>query len=88
MARAKLKTKGKDDKIEFLADQGHHDHICTVDCTDADKAECDQANDDSGHESDWYSCTCIHPDEYRACKAAETKLKAQCSNNKHMKHSH
>eukprot|EP00957_Ditylum_brightwellii_P081945 6231548-Ditylum_brightwellii.AAC.1 len=103
MARAKLKTKGKDNKVvgfgsfykqhpfncfkmKFLAEQGHHDHICTADCTDADKAECDQATDNSGCESDWYSCTSIHPSKYKACNAAETKLKAQRSNsNKHMK---
>eukprot|EP00957_Ditylum_brightwellii_P006000 454378-Ditylum_brightwellii.AAC.1 len=35
-------------KKEFLAEQGHHDCICTADCTDADKAERDQANNDSG----------------------------------------
>eukprot|EP00957_Ditylum_brightwellii_P019652 1482467-Ditylum_brightwellii.AAC.1 len=34
---------------EFLAEQGHCDHIRTAYCTDADKAECDQANNDSGH---------------------------------------
>eukprot|EP00957_Ditylum_brightwellii_P144152 10983094-Ditylum_brightwellii.AAC.1 len=60
---------------EFLAEQGHHDCICTVYCTDADKAECDQANNDSRYESDWYSCTCIHPGKCMACKAAETELK-------------
>eukprot|EP00957_Ditylum_brightwellii_P002648 203646-Ditylum_brightwellii.AAC.1 len=52
MARAKPKTKGKDDKKEFLVEQGHCDCICTADCTDAHKAECDQASNDSGHESD------------------------------------
>eukprot|EP00957_Ditylum_brightwellii_P035880 2719227-Ditylum_brightwellii.AAC.1 len=31
------------------------------------------------------SCTCIHLGEYRACKAAETELKVQHCNNKHMK---
>eukprot|EP00957_Ditylum_brightwellii_P079644 6056192-Ditylum_brightwellii.AAC.1 len=75
MVRAKLKTKRKDKKKDFLAEQGHCDCIQTADCTDADKAECDQVTDDSGHESDWYSCTCIHPGKYRACNAAETKLK-------------
>eukprot|EP00957_Ditylum_brightwellii_P134108 10224373-Ditylum_brightwellii.AAC.1 len=94
MARAKPKTKVKDNKKqrpfnyskkEFLAEQGHCDCICTADCTDADKAECDQANDDSGCESDWYSCTCIHPGEYKAHKVAQTKLIAQHSNNKRMK---
>eukprot|EP00957_Ditylum_brightwellii_P190896 14535355-Ditylum_brightwellii.AAC.1 len=72
-------------KKEFLAEQGHRDCIRTADCTDSDKAEHDQANDDSGCESDWYSHTCIHPGKCRACKAAETKLKAQPSNNKRMK---
>eukprot|EP00957_Ditylum_brightwellii_P119286 9100385-Ditylum_brightwellii.AAC.1 len=48
-------------KKEFLAEQGHCDRICTAGCTDADKAERDQANNDSGCESDWYSCTCVHP---------------------------
>eukprot|EP00957_Ditylum_brightwellii_P008533 647461-Ditylum_brightwellii.AAC.1 len=52
MARVKPKTKGKDNKKEFLAEQGHQDCIHTADCTDADKAEHDQANDDSGCESD------------------------------------
>eukprot|EP00957_Ditylum_brightwellii_P028782 2173959-Ditylum_brightwellii.AAC.1 len=79
MARAKPKTKGKDNQKEFFAEQGHQDQICTVGCTDADKAECDQANDDSGCESDWYSHICIHPGKYRTCNAAETKLKAQRS---------
>eukprot|EP00957_Ditylum_brightwellii_P210449 15364986-Ditylum_brightwellii.AAC.2 len=88
MARAKPKTKGKNNKREFLAEQGYRDCIHIADCTDADKTECDQANDDSGCESDWYSPTCIHPGKYRACKAADTKLKAQCSNNKHMKGSY
>eukprot|EP00957_Ditylum_brightwellii_P011223 849706-Ditylum_brightwellii.AAC.1 len=37
---------------DFLDEQGHCDCICTADCTDADKTECDQANDGSGHESD------------------------------------
>eukprot|EP00957_Ditylum_brightwellii_P198374 15116787-Ditylum_brightwellii.AAC.2 len=69
-------------KKEFHAEQGHCDCICTANCTDADKAECDQANDDSRCKSDWYICTCIHPCKYRACKAAETELKAQYSNNK------
>eukprot|EP00957_Ditylum_brightwellii_P049357 3744723-Ditylum_brightwellii.AAC.1 len=59
-------------KKEFLAEQGHHDRIHTADCTGADKAERDQANNDSGCESDWYSHTCVHPGKYRACKAAET----------------
>eukprot|EP00957_Ditylum_brightwellii_P167466 12748428-Ditylum_brightwellii.AAC.1 len=89
MARAKPKTKGKDNKVigfrlfykrcpfnyykkGFLADQGHCDCIHTADCTDANKAECDQANNDSGCESDSYSRTCIHPGKYRACKATET----------------
>eukprot|EP00957_Ditylum_brightwellii_P151727 11554199-Ditylum_brightwellii.AAC.1 len=62
MARAKPKTKGKNNK--------------------------DQTNNDSGHKSDWYNCTCIHPGKYIACKPAETKLKSQRSNNKYMKHSH
>eukprot|EP00957_Ditylum_brightwellii_P149343 11373801-Ditylum_brightwellii.AAC.1 len=53
-----------------------------------DKVECDQTNNDSGHESDWYSCTCIHSGEYKALKEAETNLKVQCSNTKHLKHSH
>eukprot|EP00957_Ditylum_brightwellii_P145031 11045469-Ditylum_brightwellii.AAC.1 len=105
MARAKAKTKGKENKVvcfgsfykwrpfnyskkEFLAEQGHCDCIRTADFTDADKAECDQANNNSGCESDWYSHTCIHLGKYRACKAAKTKLKAQCSNNKHMKRSY
>eukprot|EP00957_Ditylum_brightwellii_P135308 10317793-Ditylum_brightwellii.AAC.1 len=65
MARAKTKTKGKDNKVvgfelfykqrpfnyskkNFHAEQGHCDCICTAYCTDADKAERDQANDDSG----------------------------------------
>eukprot|EP00957_Ditylum_brightwellii_P149931 11418379-Ditylum_brightwellii.AAC.1 len=69
MARAKPKTKGKDNKVvgfglfykqrpfnysqkEFLAEQGHRDHIRTADCTDANKAEYDQATNDSGCESD------------------------------------
>eukprot|EP00957_Ditylum_brightwellii_P023186 1749752-Ditylum_brightwellii.AAC.1 len=104
MARAKPKTKGKDNiivgfglfykqppfnysKKGFLAEQGHRDHIRAADCTDADKAERDQANDDSGHESDWYSCSCIHPGEYGACKAAEVELKLQ-RNSKHVNHSY
>eukprot|EP00957_Ditylum_brightwellii_P131543 10032919-Ditylum_brightwellii.AAC.1 len=87
MARAKPKTEGKYNK-KFLAKQEHCDCIRTADCTDADKAEHDQANNNSGCDSDWYSCTCIHPGKCRACKAAETKLKAQCSNNKHMKRSY
>eukprot|EP00957_Ditylum_brightwellii_P105985 8084904-Ditylum_brightwellii.AAC.1 len=58
-------------KKEFLAEQGHSDRIRTADCNDADKAERDQANDDSGCKSDWYSCSCIHPGEYEARKAAE-----------------
>eukprot|EP00957_Ditylum_brightwellii_P054413 4122593-Ditylum_brightwellii.AAC.1 len=88
MERAKPKTKGKDNKKEFLAEQEHHNCICTADCTDVGKAERDQANDDSGCESDWYSHTCIRPGGYRACKAAETKLKAQRSNSKRMKRSY
>eukprot|EP00957_Ditylum_brightwellii_P204862 15341109-Ditylum_brightwellii.AAC.1 len=104
MARARPKTKRKDNRIvgfglfykqypfnyskkEFLAKQGHCDCILTADCTDADKDECDQANDDSGHESDWYDCSCIHPGEYVARKAAEVELKLQ-RNNKHVWHSH
>eukprot|EP00957_Ditylum_brightwellii_P003899 296685-Ditylum_brightwellii.AAC.1 len=31
---------------EFHAEQGQCDCICTADCTDADKAESDQANND------------------------------------------
>eukprot|EP00957_Ditylum_brightwellii_P143896 10965318-Ditylum_brightwellii.AAC.1 len=89
MARAKPKAKGKDGKIkEFLAEKGHHGCIHTVDCNDDDKVEHDQANNDSGHESDWYNCTCVCPGKYRACKAAETKSKAWRSNNKCMKCSH
>eukprot|EP00957_Ditylum_brightwellii_P186678 14213983-Ditylum_brightwellii.AAC.1 len=68
-------------KKELLAEQGHREHICTADCTDADKNECDKANNDSGCESDCYSHTCIHSGKYRACNAAETKLRAQHSNN-------
>ena len=103
MARAKPKTKGKDNRIvgfgsfykrrpfnyskkEFLADQGHRDRIRTADCTEADKAERDQANDDSGRESDWHSCSCIRPGKYEARKAAEVDLKFQ-RNNKRAKHS-
>eukprot|EP00957_Ditylum_brightwellii_P201196 15324537-Ditylum_brightwellii.AAC.1 len=88
MARAKPKTKGKDNRIvgfalfykqcpfnyskkEFLVEQGHCDCIHTADCTDADKAKRDQANNDSGCKSDWHSCSCIYPGKYRACKAAE-----------------
>eukprot|EP00957_Ditylum_brightwellii_P073083 5554271-Ditylum_brightwellii.AAC.1 len=74
-------------KKEFLAEQGHRNHIRTADCTDADKAERDQANDDSGRESDWYSYSCIHPGKYGARKAAEVELKLQC-NNKCVKHSY
>eukprot|EP00957_Ditylum_brightwellii_P116823 8910419-Ditylum_brightwellii.AAC.1 len=77
MARAKPKAKGKDNRIEFLAEQGHSDSIRTADCTDADKAERDQSINDSGCKSDWYSCSCIHLDEYEACKAAEVELKLQ-----------
>eukprot|EP00957_Ditylum_brightwellii_P075344 5725288-Ditylum_brightwellii.AAC.1 len=89
MARAKPKTKGKDSIIrEVLAEQGHHDCICTADCIDADKVEHNEANNYSGCASDWYSCTCIHPAKYKACKTTETKLKPQCSNNKSMKCSH
>eukprot|EP00957_Ditylum_brightwellii_P190296 14485530-Ditylum_brightwellii.AAC.1 len=57
-------------------------------CADADKVEGDQANNDSGCESDWYSRTCIHPGKNRALKTAKTELKAHCSNNKHMKRSY
>eukprot|EP00957_Ditylum_brightwellii_P172116 13103775-Ditylum_brightwellii.AAC.1 len=39
-------------KKDFLTEQGHCDCICTADCTDADKDECDQGNYDSGCESD------------------------------------
>eukprot|EP00957_Ditylum_brightwellii_P166809 12696490-Ditylum_brightwellii.AAC.1 len=102
MARAKPKTKGKDNRIvgfrlfykrcpfnyskkEFLAEQRHRDCICTADCTDADKADRDQANGDSGRESDRYSRSCIHLGEYEACKAAEVELKLQ-HNNKCVKH--
>eukprot|EP00957_Ditylum_brightwellii_P131823 10052587-Ditylum_brightwellii.AAC.1 len=88
MARAKPKTKGKDNKKEFLAEQGYSDCICTADYIDADKAEGDQVNNDSGCKSDWYDCTCIHPGKYRAFKVAEIKLKAQHNNNKHIKCSH
>eukprot|EP00957_Ditylum_brightwellii_P179617 13682343-Ditylum_brightwellii.AAC.1 len=104
MARAKPKTKGKDNIIvgfssfykqhpfnysikEFLVEQGHCDRICTADCTDVDKAKRDQANDDSGRKSDWYSHSCIHPGKYGARKAAEIELKLQC-NNKLVKHSY
>eukprot|EP00957_Ditylum_brightwellii_P004150 316181-Ditylum_brightwellii.AAC.1 len=75
-------------KKEFLAEQGNCDHICTADCTDAYKADHDQANNDSGCKSDWYSHTSIHLGKYRASKAAETELKAQHNNNKRMKHSY
>eukprot|EP00957_Ditylum_brightwellii_P004206 319984-Ditylum_brightwellii.AAC.1 len=44
-------------------------------CNDADKVECDQANNDSGCESDWRSSTCIHPGEYNACNESDTKMK-------------
>eukprot|EP00957_Ditylum_brightwellii_P058566 4440813-Ditylum_brightwellii.AAC.1 len=47
---------------EFLAEQVHRDHIHTADCTDADKAERDQANNDSGHKFDcWLSAPHIYP---------------------------
>eukprot|EP00957_Ditylum_brightwellii_P170958 13012851-Ditylum_brightwellii.AAC.1 len=39
-------------KKDFLAEQGHRNHICTADCTETDKAERDQANNDSGCKSD------------------------------------
>eukprot|EP00957_Ditylum_brightwellii_P156835 11936852-Ditylum_brightwellii.AAC.1 len=82
--------KGKTNRLlrEFLAEKGHHDCICTADCNGADKFECNKANNNSGCKSDWYSCTCIHPGKCRAYKAAESKLKAQHNNNKHMKCSH
>eukprot|EP00957_Ditylum_brightwellii_P053405 4047422-Ditylum_brightwellii.AAC.1 len=68
MARAKPKTKGKDNKVVgfglfykqppfnysqkyFLAEQGHCDCIHTANCTDANKAEHDQSNTDSGCKS-------------------------------------
>eukprot|EP00957_Ditylum_brightwellii_P156065 11878684-Ditylum_brightwellii.AAC.1 len=87
MARAEPKTKGKENRIEFLAEQGHCDCIHTADYTDADKAECDQANKDSGCKSDWNSNFCIHPGKYGACKAADVELKLQ-RNNKRIKHSY
>eukprot|EP00957_Ditylum_brightwellii_P006956 526545-Ditylum_brightwellii.AAC.1 len=34
-------------KKEFLAEPVHRDCICTADCTDTDKAECDQANNNA-----------------------------------------
>eukprot|EP00957_Ditylum_brightwellii_P139718 10647784-Ditylum_brightwellii.AAC.1 len=73
---------------ELLQEQRHCDFIHTVYCSKTNKVKHNQANNDLGLESDSCSCTSIHSGEYKACKGAETDLKAQYSNNKHLKHSH
>eukprot|EP00957_Ditylum_brightwellii_P195677 14908903-Ditylum_brightwellii.AAC.1 len=67
MARAKPKTKGKDNEVDGF-------RLFYKQCPfNYSKKE---FLAEQGH------C------EYRACKAAETELKAQRSNNKHMMHSY
>eukprot|EP00957_Ditylum_brightwellii_P103308 7873124-Ditylum_brightwellii.AAC.1 len=72
-------------KRDFLQEQGQCNCICIDDCNTTDEIECNQAKGDSGLESNYYTCTSIHPGEYKACKGTETDLKTQCINNKHLK---
>eukprot|EP00957_Ditylum_brightwellii_P199552 15211939-Ditylum_brightwellii.AAC.1 len=83
MARAKPKTKGKDNKVvDFELFYKQHPFNYS-------KKEflAEQGYSDCIHTAD---CTDADKAEckYRACKATETKLKAQHSNNKHMKSSY
>ena len=64
-------------QAEFLAEQGHEDRVRTADCNAADRVEREDAEMDSGLDSDWLDRTSIDPMAYRAHRRAERDAKEQ-----------
>ena len=75
-------------KEEFLAEQGHPDHICTADCTPAGRAECKETDKDSRLDPDWEDCTLFDPSSYRLQKQQENELCEQCKRKRAYKNEH
>ena len=73
---------GKYSEAEFLAEQGHPDRIRTADLTEGHRAEREQADDDSGKESDWQARTAIDPKLFQSRKDMEKEMRDKRKLNK------